>query len=78
VQVLLARLYAFQPVPTKPLTTATPEEEERNAEIWTRYAAGMSVPALAREHGLTKTRIYQILKVFRQRGFLRGDLNKGT
>jgi Mor family transcriptional regulator len=78
VQVLLARLYAFQPIPTKPLSKATPEEEERNAEIWARYAAGMSVPALARKYCVTKTRIYQILKVFRQRGFLRGDLNKGT
>ena len=65
VQSVIARLYASQPLPTKPVSNATPKEEERNAEVWAKYASGMSVPALAREYGVTKTRIYQILKQFR-------------
>jgi Mor family transcriptional regulator len=48
-----------------PVSNATPKEEERNVEVWAKYASGMSVPALARDYGVTKTRICQILKQFR-------------
>ena len=65
VQCVIARLYAYQPLPTNPVSNSTPKEEERNAEVWAKYAAGMSVPTLAREYGVTKIRIYQILKQFR-------------
>jgi Mor family transcriptional regulator len=35
---------------------------ERNAEIRARYVAGMSVPELAQQYGISEQRIHQILR----------------
>ncbi len=61
-QAVIARLYALIPLPEKPVSNKTPKQEERNAEIYARYTEGWSVPKLARVYGITKTRVYQILK----------------
>jgi Mor family transcriptional regulator len=37
-------------------------KRERNAEIRDRYAAGMSVPELARRFGISEQRVHQILR----------------
>ena len=39
--------------------------EQRNREIGQRYLAGESVPRLAKSFGVSKPRIYQILKGLR-------------
>lgn len=55
------RLYPGEsPSPTGQ-SPRTRKEHRRNSEIGTRYAQGISVPALAREYGISKNRVYQIL-----------------
>jgi len=62
ISALVNRLYPGSPPPSTPLSQGTPKKVNRNAEIRTRYAAGMSVPDLAREFGISKNRVYQILR----------------
>jgi Mor family transcriptional regulator len=61
-QILLAVLYSpdtYVPVPPPENIPKT----ERNAEICRLYVQGWSVPHLSEKCGVSKTRIYQILKV---------------
>ena len=62
VSALVNRLYPGSPTPLSPQSQSTPKKVDRNAEIRARYAAGMSVPDLAREYGISKNRVYQILR----------------
>ena len=59
---LINQLHRGVPFPTSPQSQATPKQVERNAEIRAKYEAGTSVPDLAREYGISKKRIYQILR----------------
>jgi hypothetical protein len=59
---LVNRLYPGSPTPPPPQSPSTPKKVDRNAEIRARYAAGMSVPDLAKEYGISKNRVYQILR----------------
>ena len=56
------QLYRGLPLPTSPQSQATPKQAERNAEIRAEYKAGTSVPDLARDYGISKKRVYQILQ----------------
>jgi len=62
VSALVNRLYPGSAAPSAPQSQSTPKKVDRNAEIRARYAAGMSVPDLAREYGISKNRVYQILR----------------
>lgn len=59
---LVNRLYGGSPLPTSLQSQATPKQIERNAEIRGKYEAGISVPDLAKEYGISKKRVYQILR----------------
>ena len=59
---LINRLYGGSPFPTTPQSQTTPKKVERNSEIRAKYEAGTSVPDLARKYGVSKKRIYQILR----------------
>jgi len=59
---LISRLYIDLPLPASPQSQATPKQADRNADIRARYAAGISVPELARDYGISKARVYQILR----------------
>jgi hypothetical protein len=59
---LVNQLYRRLPLPTSPQSQATPKQTGRNTEIRIRYKAGTSVPDLAREYGISKKRVYQILR----------------
>jgi hypothetical protein len=59
---LVNQLYGDLPLPTSPQSQATPKQVKRNAEIRVKYEAGTSVPDLAREYGISKKRVYQILR----------------
>jgi hypothetical protein len=59
---LVNRLYGGSPLPTSPQSQATPKQVKRNAEIRAKYKAGTSVPILAKEHGISTKRVYQILR----------------
>jgi hypothetical protein len=58
---ILALLYKGIQLPHKPKSGKTPREAARNAEMQEKYATGMSVPALAKEYGISASRVYQIL-----------------
>ena len=62
VSALVNRLYPGSPISSTPLSPNTPKKANRNAEIRALYAAGMSVPDLAKEYGISKNRVYQILR----------------
>jgi len=62
VSALVNRLYPGSSTPQSPQSQSTPKKVDRNAEIRAWYAAGMSVPDLAREYGISKNRVYQILR----------------
>lgn len=62
VQHLLSVLYKDKSLPLTPPTGKTPKKTTRNTEIRVKYAAGVSVPQLASEYGISAERIYQILK----------------
>ena len=62
VSALVNRLYPCSPPAQSPQSQSTPKKADRNAEIRAQYAAGMSVPDLAREYGISKNRVYQILR----------------
>ncbi len=59
---LVNRLYFGLSEPTFPQSQATPKQIDRNAEIRALYAQGMSVPELAKKYGISKNRVYQILR----------------
>ncbi|MEL7591661.1 MAG: helix-turn-helix domain-containing protein [Anaerolineaceae bacterium] len=62
VSALVNRLYPGSPPSPTSISPSTPKKVDRNAEIRARYAAGMSVPDLARQYGISKNRVYQILR----------------
>lgn len=62
---ILNILYSGLPIPQTPLSAITPPKIDRNNEIWAAYVDGESVPSLAKRYGISKPRIYQILKVRR-------------
>ena len=45
-----------------PVSFKTPPKTDRNQEVFDLYRGGWSVPRLSREFGISKPRIYQILK----------------
>ncbi|MBZ0304659.1 MAG: Hin recombinase [Anaerolineae bacterium] len=55
-------LYKDHPAPNYPVTDLNPPKSQRNEEIRHRYAAGETVPDLAREYGISEQRIHQILQ----------------
>lgn len=58
---LVKRLYPESlPSPTAHAPN-TRKKRNRNSEIRARYAQGISVPDLARQYGISKNRVYQIL-----------------
>mgnify|MGYP005841499737 CR=1 FL=1 len=59
VSALVNRLYPGSPTPLSPQSQSIPRKVDRNAEIRARYAAGTSVPDLAREYGISGNRVYQ-------------------
>jgi hypothetical protein len=59
---LVNQLYHGLPIPASPQPQATPKQVARNAEIRAKYKAGTSVPDLAKRFGISKNRIYQILR----------------
>jgi Mor family transcriptional regulator len=59
---LVNRLYFGLSKPTSPQSQGTPKLIDRNAEIRALYAQGMSVPELAKKYGISKNRVYQILR----------------
>lgn len=62
VQHLLSLLYKDKSLPLSPPSGKTQKKTTRNAEIRAKYAAGVSVPELAKEYRISKERVYQILK----------------
>ena len=64
VSVLLSLLYDADI--HRPITFKTPPKPDRNSEIFNLYAQGWSVPKLSREYGISKPRVYQILKNIRR------------
>lgn len=62
VSALVNRLYPGSPPPSAPQSQDTLKKADRNAEIRAWYASGMSVPDLAKEYGISKNRVYQILR----------------
>ncbi|HMN11322.1 MAG TPA: helix-turn-helix domain-containing protein [Bellilinea sp.] len=59
---LVNRLYPGLPEPASPQSQGTPKQIDRNAEIRALYAQGMSVPELAKRYGISKNRVYQVLR----------------
>ena len=57
----LRELYNFRAAPKEPQSDVV-KKPKRNAEIRQRYEEGESVPDLAKAFGISKPRIYQILK----------------
>ncbi|MEW6578935.1 MAG: sigma factor-like helix-turn-helix DNA-binding protein [Chloroflexota bacterium] len=56
---VLQQMYRGFSLPQAPVSNL---KRERNAEIRDRYAAGMSVPELARRFGISEQRVHQILR----------------
>lgn len=52
----LYRGFSLPPAPVSPL------KRERNTAIRAQYAAGMSVPDLARRFGISEQRVHQVLR----------------
>ncbi len=48
--------------PPQRLVSKTNPKSQRNQSIRLKYEAGQSVPSLAREYGISKARVYEILK----------------
>ncbi len=64
VSLLLSWLY--DPDLYHPVTFKTPPKTTRNSEVSTLYMLGWGVPKLSREFGISKPRVYQILKAARR------------
>jgi hypothetical protein len=60
VRVLLSHLYGPDSHP--PMSLKTPPKTDRNLDVFNLYQQGWSVPKLSREFGISKPRVYQILK----------------
>jgi Mor family transcriptional regulator len=58
---MISLLYAGFSVSSTPKSEKTPPKPERNELIRKRYAEGITGPELAKEFGLSRARIYQIL-----------------
>ncbi|MBL1138211.1 MAG: hypothetical protein D8M56_23145 [Chloroflexi bacterium] len=59
---MLQWVYRDQPLPQEPINNSTPQESSRNQLVENLYQSGVSVPALAKQFGISKARVYQILK----------------
>src|SRR5205085_98428 len=62
IQHILAIFYLGQHPAEKPLNRKTPTLTERNLEIKEKHASGVSVADLAKEYGISVSRIHQILQ----------------
>jgi hypothetical protein len=62
VSCLVNRLYSGSPASPSSRSQSTSKKVVRNVEIRARYAQGVSVPDLAREYGISKNRVYQVLR----------------
>lgn len=60
---LIWLLYQNLNLPQQPLSGKTPSKGERNEEICRLYQQGITVPELAKQFGISKPRIYEILKL---------------
>ena len=60
-EVILQSCYELTPLAAQPINHHTPLQPERNEEIRRRYAAGETGAKLAREYGLSKSRIFRII-----------------
>ncbi len=58
--------WLYQPSVHQPVTFKTLPKTDRNSEVYNLYAHGWSVPKLSREFGISKPRVYQILKAARR------------
>lgn len=58
---LVKRLYPGSLLSPAAQSPTTRKKRNRNSEIRARYTQGVSVPDLAREYGISKNRVYQIL-----------------
>lgn len=59
---ILKLLYGGETPPPTPISNKIPQKAARNETIKRRYAAGESVPDLAREFGISEQRVHQILR----------------
>jgi DNA invertase Pin-like site-specific DNA recombinase len=59
---LVKRLYPGAPPSSTAQSPRTRKKRNRNADIRARYAQGVSVPDLAKEYGISRNRVYQILR----------------
>lgn len=60
---MLVLLYRAEPLPpSQPISGKTPPKTNRNEEIQRLYREGWSVPKLSEHFGVSKPRVYQILK----------------
>ena len=57
-ETLLSSLYS---TPREPVTAKNDPKPERNSQIQTLYAQGLSIPELAQQFGLSHARVHQIL-----------------
>jgi hypothetical protein len=64
VELVLSWLY--HPGVHRPLMFKRGPNTDRNSEVYNLYAQGWSVPKLSREFGISKPRVYQILKNVRR------------
>jgi len=58
--------WLYHPNVHLPLTFKTLPKTDRNSEVFNLYRHGWSVPKLSREYGISKPRVYQILKAARR------------
>jgi hypothetical protein len=67
VQRVLRQLYPTTDLPTAPVTDYTPEQAERNEDIFFRFLAGEPATQLAEEYGISLQRVYAIIRNYRFR-----------
>lgn len=61
-QRILKLLYGDETLPPTPISNKIPQKTARNEAIRRRYAAGESVPELARAFRVSQQRVHQILR----------------
>ena len=59
---VLHQLYVGQQQSTQPITDLIPTEEDRNLEIYKRYAAGERAADLPEDYGVSIQRIYVLIR----------------
>ena len=59
---VLRQLYFGQVLSTSPITDLIPTEEERNLEIYKRYAAGERAVYLAEDYDISLQRVYVLIR----------------